>query len=102
MRRLMRKTADFGGSIVGQWKSVPFATSNFLASGAAAPRWILTSGDQTTYRYKELGKSMILQFSLQSTTVSGVAFSLKLKVPNGRTVRDGYVSPIVVGDNGIF
>jgi len=85
------------------WTSVTWATANFNATGAVGTeRWILTSGSQQVFRYTELGTCMILQISLVNTGVSGTPSSLKLKIPNARTVSVNYIVPMVIQDSGTW
>jgi hypothetical protein len=67
------------------WSNVAWATGNFAATGGAAPRWVLTSGDQAEFSYSQVCRTMIVSFSLLTTTVSGgPPTSLLLKVPNSK------------------
>lgn len=71
--------------IGGAWSSVAFSAGNFTGGGSQT--WTLTSGDQDTFRYVEVGKTMIVQVVLLTTSVGGTAHpELRLTIPNGRTM----------------
>jgi hypothetical protein len=49
--------------------------------------WTVASGDVACYRWVEIGKTMIVEVFLNTTTVSGTLNSeLRIAVPNGRTI----------------
>ena len=76
------------------WTSMAFATANFLTTGGG--RWILTSGDQTTYAYSQIGQTMIVGFALNPTTVSGTPTRLALKVPNSKKANRYALNPVII------
>lgn len=79
------------------WVSPSFNAGDFTASGSMT--WTVASGDVVTYKYVEIGKTMIVAVLLTTTTVGGTpSTALKLKIPNGRTAT-GSVSGLAMGLN---
>lgn len=69
---------------IGEWTDVAFAAGNF--SGSGTQTWTLTSGDQLSYRYMAIGKTLWILFDLETTSVGGVAdVDLRLALPAGFT-----------------
>lgn len=64
--------------------AVTFAAGNFTANGSMT--WTVASGDQTTFRYVEVGKVMHMWVYLVTTTVGGTPNTqLRVAIPNSRT-----------------
>jgi hypothetical protein len=53
----------------GEWVNVPYVAGNFTAGGAMT--WTVTSGQQVTYVYTVINKTMVLCFNIEGTTVGG-------------------------------
>jgi hypothetical protein len=69
---------------LGEWTSVAFAAGNFTASGSMT--WTVASGDQTTYAYTLIGKTMTLSFVIENSTVGGTGSTeLRIAIPGGFT-----------------
>jgi hypothetical protein len=67
---------------MGEWTSVAFAGGNFTASGSMT--WTVDSGDQVTYAYKLVGKSLTVAVWLATTTVGGtLSTQLNVAIPGG-------------------
>lgn len=66
---------------VGEWSSVTYAAGNFTASSGT---WTVDSGDQLTYAYTLVGKTMTLSWAIQTTDVSAGAV-LRLAIPGSNT-----------------
>lgn len=76
---------------MGEWTAVSFSAGNFTASGSMG--WTVASGDQITYRYALVGKTMTLAFWLDTTTTTGTAASeLRIAIPGGFTAAADYSS----------
>ena len=72
---------------LGEWISVTYSAGNFTANGSMT--WTVDSGDQQTYAYMLVGKTMILAFSIVTTTVGGVANNrLQLAIPGGFSAKN--------------
>jgi hypothetical protein len=88
------------------WTDVAFSASNFTANGSMT--WTVASGDVASYRWIEIGKTMIVDVYLSTTTVGGTVNSeLRVAVPNGRTIASTGQSfsssgAATVVDNGVF
>ena len=65
---------------VGAWTTVTFAAGNFTAQ---AGTWTVTAGQQTTYAYAVLGKTMVLAFCINGGTVSATPTYLAMAIPGG-------------------
>jgi len=84
----------------GYWTPVAFSAGNFTASGAMT--WTVGSGDQVTYAYTLLGKTMTIAFALNTTTVGGTPDTeLRIAVPGGFTINRDMFNPIWTIDNGV-
>lgn len=63
---------EFGRSArIGYWTNVAYSAGNFTANGGST--WTVDSGDQTTYQYTQVGNTMFVSLTLESTatTVAG-------------------------------
>lgn len=87
------------------WTDVTFAAGDFTANGSMT--WTVASGDVASYRWTEIGKTMIVSVWLNTTTVGGTVNSeLRVAVPNGRTIGSTSQSyagsgAAMVVDNGV-
>lgn len=79
-------------------QSVTYDSANFTGSGTLT--WTVASGDQETFKYVEIGKTMIMSISLVTTSVSGTGSQLRVTVPNGRTINTGSYGVSTHSDNG--
>lgn len=69
---------------VGEWIDVTFASGNFTANGGGS--WTLTSGDQNTFRYMLVGKTLIVEYYFVTTSVTtGPSTALSVTIPGGFT-----------------
>lgn len=67
---------------LGEWIAVTYAAGNFTASTGT---WTVDAGDQITYAYTLIGKTMHLAFYIDTTDVSAAAAHLRLAIPGGFT-----------------
>jgi hypothetical protein len=81
----------------GEWVSVAFNAANFTAS---AGNWTLVSGDQATFAYTLIGKTMTVSFVLNTTTVSATPASVRIAIPGGFTSAKVEAGMCRVNDNG--
>jgi len=65
---------------LGEWLSVTFAAGNFTASPGT---WTVSSGQQTTYAYTLIGKTMILAFCIDGGTTASSPGHLDILIPGG-------------------
>lgn len=80
------------------WTSVSYSSGNFTASGSMT--WTVESGDVVSIAYVELGKTMIVAFDVQTTTVGGtVAAELRMAIPNSRSAARTVSVPFSYLDN---
>lgn len=69
---------------VGEWESVEFSAGNFTGNGSMT--WTLAAGDQTTFAYTMVGKTMTVALNLVTTTVGGTPnTTLQVTIPGGFT-----------------
>lgn len=74
---------EFGRTVnAGVWTDVPYSQTNFTAS---AGTWTVDSGDQTTFAYTLIGKTMWVAFAIFSTDVSNAGVDLRITIPGGLT-----------------
>lgn len=84
---------------MGEWIPVSFSAGNFTANGAQT--WTVASGDQITYAYSMVGKTMKLSIYLDTTTVAGTPNTeLRVAIPGGFTAARIMGGPTYVVDNG--
>ena len=82
------------------WSSVPYDPANFSATGSM--KWHVP--ETANVRYKMLDtNTMVVSFSLQATTVSGVPdLELRLKIPNGRNANSESTTMMLLDNwNGV-
>lgn len=82
---------------MGEWTSVSFNAANFSASTG---NWTLQSGDQVTFAYTLVGKTMTVVFEFDGTDTSAVALTLGVAIPGGFTAAKRTRSIIQTIDNG--
>lgn len=83
------KDGYFSGSVYdqnrttpqGNWITVTFAGGNFTALGGGS--WTVGSGDQVTFKYMLIGKTIWVAVTLDTSTVAGTVTSLQVAVPGG-------------------
>lgn len=68
---------------LGSWTNVAYNAGNF---SQASGTWTVQSGDQTTYRYMLVGKTMFLNIRLDATDITGSPAWLSVAVPGGFTI----------------
>jgi hypothetical protein len=67
---------------LGEWIPVTFAAGNF---SAATGNWTLQSGDQVTFAYTLIGKTMTVLFQFDGTDTSAITGTLGVLIPGGNT-----------------
>lgn len=85
-------------ALMGEWTDVAYNAANFTAS---AGTWTVDSGDQTTYAYTLVGKTMTVAFFISGTDVSSAA-SLRIAIPGGLTAAKAMRNPIQVIDAATY
>lgn len=85
---------------MGEWIPVPYSAGNFTASGSMS--WTVTSGEQITYAYMLIGKTMTLEYAINLSTVGGTPDTeLRIAIPGGFVAQTTAVlSAIRAFDNG--
>lgn len=69
---------------LGDWTAVAYSAGNFTTSGATA--WTVDAADQVAFSYTLVGKTMVVSFQLDNTSVgSGAPAALQIKIPGGFT-----------------
>lgn len=68
---------------MGEWTAVAYAAGNFDAAGGGGGTWSVDAGDQTVLRFMQIGKTMFVNFVLNTTTVTGTPNVLRIAIPNG-------------------
>lgn len=82
---------------VGEWVSVAHDGANFTASAGS---WTVASGDQVTFGYTLVGKTMTVSFVLNTTSLSGTPASIRITIPGSFVSAKAEVSMCRVNDNG--
>ena len=87
---------DQGG---GSWTDVTFSAGNFTGNNSMT--WTLDSADQTMFAYKLLGKTMVVAFTLQNTSVGGTPSTILLiTIPASKTSAKAVWNPVRIKNNG--
>jgi hypothetical protein len=68
---------------MGYGINVAYSAANFTAGAGA---WTVDAGDQVILRYTLVGKTMLLMFYLNTTSVSVATNELRIKIPGGFAV----------------
>ena len=81
-----------------EWVTPSFDAGNFTASGSMT--WTVIAGNVTCYKYRLVGKTMTVAFSIGNTTIGGTPdTSLQIKVPASKTgATTNESNPCVVTD----
>lgn len=93
---------------VGEWVDVPYDAANFTADGGTTPLWTVDESDVLCFRYSLLGKIVLIQVTIGTSSVSGSGpTELRIQMPfamvgipitpvcaqeNGAVVNDVYVT----------
>jgi hypothetical protein len=85
-------------STLGAWTAVTHSAGNFTA---ASGDWTVESGDQLTYAYMVINKTLTLAFTLNTTTVSATPASLRIAIPGGYTPARAMVTIVRLADNSV-
>lgn len=64
------------------WTSVAHAGGNFTVPSGSIT---IASGDQETFRYKRIGKTLFVQLSIASGTISGTPAYIEVLIPGSYT-----------------
>jgi hypothetical protein len=67
---------------LGHWIDVPYNAGNF---SAWAGSWTVSSGSVITHHYTLIGKTLVVNFDLQGTSVDVATTALQLALPAGTT-----------------
>lgn len=84
---------------IGEWIQVTYSAANF-AGDVGGSAWTVDSGDQIGYAYTLIGKTLILSFTLNGTSVSGSPNRLLIKIPDGFIAAHQSTTTARVFDNG--
>ncbi len=97
MNSLQDEVVAIGTDLLGAWTDVAFVAGNYTGNNSMT--WTLTAPDQEYYKYKKLGKTVIVAFKLATTTVGGTpSTALRIALPFTPTAVFG--AAILVSDNG--
>ena len=67
---------------LGEWIAVTFAAGNFTSSSGT---WVVASGDQITFAYTLIGKTITIVFDISTSTVTGSPSELRITIPGSFT-----------------
>jgi hypothetical protein len=82
--------------IDGVWTDVPYASGNFTGSSGT---WTVDLGDQTTYAFMRIGKTLWITFRIESTSVSGSPAVLQITLPNSMVAKKTIEVPYSFNNN---
>jgi hypothetical protein len=87
-------------NLSGSWTTPTFSAGNFTGNGSMT--WTVAAGDVSTYAYKILGKTMIVAFSLITTTVGGTpSTTLQIAIPASKVATKRMANPVLLLDNNV-
>jgi hypothetical protein len=96
--RAFRHFEGAGSVAMGEWNAVAFNAANFTAS---AGTWTVASGDQIVFKYTLLGKTMTVNFRIDTSSVSATPAQLRIAIPGGFTAAsDAYNGGLIYQDAG--
>jgi len=82
----------------GEWITPPYNAADFTAQ---AGTWTVDAGDLPTFRYRLSGRRLMVQYSIELTTISTTPYSLNFAIPGGHlSLNQSLVASVVVYDNG--
>jgi hypothetical protein len=81
----------------GAWITPTYSGANFTSNAGS---WTVDAADVTTYAYRLSGKTLMVSWYLQSTSVTGTPTVLRVAVPNGFTITKAGLFPLVHDDAG--
>lgn len=81
---------------MGEWTTPTYAAGSYTA---ATGSWTVEAVDVVVYRYSMIGKTMLLDVYLDSTSVSATPAYLSILIPGSFTAANRVISPIIVQDN---
>jgi hypothetical protein len=85
---------------MGEWTSVAYSAGNFTAP--LGMTWTVDSGDQITYAYSIVGKTMFLAVYLDTTSiVCTCAPTVNIAIPGGFIAAKKIQSAALMFDNGV-
>lgn len=92
------------GHYQGAWMVVPYTAGDFTGSGSMT--WTVDSGDLATFRYWLKGRTLIVDWAIDSASVGGTPSTvLLIKIPGGFIPQGGsgsgqFTSGMMYRDNG--
>jgi hypothetical protein len=85
---------------VGEWTNVTFAAGNFTGNNAMT--WTVASGDQITFHYMAVGKTLFVNVYIDTSTVGGTPdTTLMIAIPGGFTAAKKVQNSCPLFDNGV-
>jgi hypothetical protein len=85
---------------MGVWQTQAFDAGNFTA--IATMTWTVVVGNQITFRYMTVGKTLFVNAYIDATTVGGVLNTeLRLTIPGGFTAAQKVQTSCPLFDNGV-
>lgn len=82
------------------WTTPTYAAGNFTTNGAGG--WTVDSGDVTSYKYAQIGKTMYVSITLLATTVTAATGTqLRIAIPNSKTAAAAFANPVMALNNGV-
>jgi len=82
----------------GAWITPAYNAGDFTAS---AGTWTVDAGDLPLFRYRLSGRRLLIQYSIELTTISTTPFSLNFAIPGGYlSLNQSVVASVVIYDNG--
>jgi hypothetical protein len=86
---------------MGEWTSVAYSAGNFTTPGGVMT-WTVDSGDQITYAYALVGKTMFLAVYLDTTSITCTCSpTVSIAIPGGFTAAKKIQSAALMFDNGV-
>ncbi len=83
---------------MGEWIAQLFSAFNFTASTGT---WTVASGNVGVFKYTLIGKTLTVNFRIDTTSVSATPATLRIAIPGGFTAAsDAYASTLSYNDNG--
>jgi hypothetical protein len=108
IKGILASDAMFGNGIfersrttrMGEWMSVTFNAANFTGNGSMTVT--VASGDQVTYAYMLIGKTMKVSLVLNTFTIGGTPNTIvQVAIPGGFTATKAMGGPVFLVNNNV-
>ncbi len=77
------------GLNIGQWTTPSFSAGDFTQDSGT---WTVEAGDVTTYSYMIIGKTMFVNWNIETTTIASTPLRLRIAIPASKTSANSVIT----------